>query len=127
MSAHPFPPALEAAITESMKRHAGVWQHDGDYCQVAWVQCLADKCEATAEDLEEFAAHQAAVVMEAIAQHAPLEFSVSIDGVVPALQGRHSTMESALAYAQANNEACNGELRHAAVARPTFPWQEIAA
>ena len=65
--------------------------------------------------------------MGVIAQHAPLEFSVSIDGVVPALQGRHATMDSALAYVQSNNEACNGELRHAVVARPTFPWQEVKA
>ncbi|SEC89653.1 hypothetical protein [Arthrobacter woluwensis] len=119
----PFPPELETAITDALERHQSV---------VAALRYAATyRCTGCKEDsgspLRTTAKawlrnHQAAVVMETIAQHTTTEWGVRWEGSSDVdMTGHESTSREFV------RQGADHGFVDVAVARLVLPWQELKA
>ena len=110
----PFPPALETAITEALAEH-GDSSIDYAYCR-----CGYELDGGPLNAHRDLAAHQAAVVMETIAQLTTTEWGVAdhADNKLRTCESREDAIGLAGLFALTPVIA---------VARLVLPWQEVKA
>lgn len=129
-SAPGFPPELETAITQALERHrATEWsgEYGGFICaECGWQVTYARAADKFTPPETPAAAHQAAVVMEIIAQHTTTEWGVDyLDGSVDFFDDRESAedyMPDGLIGIGFTKEDLP-----VLVSRLVLPWQEVKA